>query len=53
MSSFTVSLDKIYSRKLALLREREYPTLTEEEAGKKAFRAMLDTKIQSSELIVR
>jgi len=47
MSSFTVSLDKIYSRKLASLRDREYPGLTEEEAGKKAFRAMLDLKIPS------
>jgi hypothetical protein len=47
MSSFTVSLDKIYSRKLAALRDREYPGLTEEEAGKKAFRAMLDKKVPS------
>jgi hypothetical protein len=53
MSSFTISLDKIYSRKLAQLREQEYPQLTEEEAGKKAFRAMLDAKVQSSGLIVR
>lgn len=53
MSSFTISLDKIYSRKLAHLREQEYPQLTEEEAGKKAFRAMLDAKVQSSGLIVR
>jgi hypothetical protein len=47
MSSFTVSLDKVYSRKLASLRDKEYPGLTEEEAGKKAFRAMLDTKVPS------
>jgi hypothetical protein len=47
MSSFTVSLDKIYSRKLAALRDREYPGLTEEEAGKKAFRAMLDREVPS------
>lgn len=47
MSSFTVSLDKIYSRKLASLRDKEYPGLTEEEAGKKAFRDMLNAKIPS------
>jgi hypothetical protein len=47
MSSFTVSLDRVYSRKLASLRDREYPGLTEEEAGKKAFRAMLDGKVPS------
>jgi hypothetical protein len=47
MSSFTISLDKVYSRKLASLRDKEYPGQTEEEAGKKAFRAMLDTKIPS------
>jgi hypothetical protein len=47
MSSFTISLDKIYSRKLASLRDKEYPGLTEEEAGKKAFRAMLDRAIPS------
>jgi hypothetical protein len=51
MSSFTVSLDRVYSRKLASLRDREYPGLTEEEAGKKAFRAMLDEKVPSSEII--
>jgi len=47
MSSFTVSLDKVYSRKLAALRDREYPGLTEEEAGKKAFRDMLNAKVPS------
>jgi hypothetical protein len=47
MSSFTISLDKVYSRKLATLREREYPRMTEEETGKKAFRAMLDSKVPS------
>ena len=47
MSSFTVSLDKVYSRKLATLRDRDYPGLTEEEAGKKAFRDMLNAKVPS------
>lgn len=47
MSSFTVSFDKVYSRKLASLRDKEYPGLTEEEAGKKAFRDMLNAKIPS------
>ena len=47
MASFTVSLDKVYSRKLAALRDKDYPGLTEEEAGKKAFRAMLDAKVPS------
>jgi len=51
MSSFTISLDRVYSHKLALLRDREYPGLTEEEAGKKAFRAMLNEKVPSSEII--
>ena len=50
MSSFTISLDRVYSRKLALLRDREYPGLTEEEAGKKAFRAMLNEKIPGFEI---
>jgi hypothetical protein len=53
MSSFTVSLDKVYSRKLALLRDREYQGMTEEEAGKKGFRDWLDEKIKTSELIAR
>jgi len=47
MGSFTISLDKVYSRKLAKLRERDYPTMTDEDAGKKAFRTMLDNEIPS------
>jgi hypothetical protein len=51
MSSFTISLDRVYSRKLMKVRDRKYPGLTEEDAGKKAFRDMLDEEVPSSEII--
>ena len=45
-----MSLNKNYSRKLSILRERKYPDMTDDDAGKQAFRDMLDKEVPDVEL---
>jgi hypothetical protein len=50
MGSFTLSLSQKYAKKITLLRETYYPTLTDEDATKIFIRDCLDVLVPIPEL---
>ena len=51
MGSFTLSLDKTYSRKAEILRDKCYPTMTVDDAVKEFVKDSLNAKVSDEDVI--